>query len=697
MSSTRTSAAIVSLIVSLEPVFAATAGVNPPSNTSAVASSPTRIDLSWQDTSSNESGFEVRRSSAGPQGTFAPLATTGANATRYADLGLTASRQYCYAVRAFRTSAGRTTYSDSSAVACATTLAPPAPAAPSNVSATPLSDSRIDVVWQDNSTNETGFEVQRALGGPGDTFAVVASTGSGVTAWSNMALSPSTQYCYRVRAFNAMGGQTTFSEFSGATCATTTAPSPPLAPSNIRVYVVSDTRLDVYWQDNSTNETGFEIHRSKDGPEGAFTLAASTGADATAKADIGLTAATQYCYQVRAVKTVAGTTLESAFSPAVCATTRPPPQAPGLHITAVTTGTPPGTSDYWADIWKYDSYWRYFSYVTTVTVPPNGTTTITTLDPFDYRIDMYGVSYECDFTTPSTQFVTVGSFFEPGVTAEFDLKCRPPMTLAIAAGADIYTIKSNGEGLAQLTFDPASDTAPAWSPDGTKMAFQSDRTGSPEIFVMNADGSGAIQLTSSSGGNFRPAWSPDGNRIAFTSRRDGNGEICVMSSDGTGLVNLTNHAAEDSDPTWSPDGTRIAFRSYRDGDSTGIYLMNADGSGASRLTVDPDVVDSQPAWSPDGDWIAMARYACGLESCSQAIWMISLRDDSAATQISLSSPDCESHGEPAWSPDGRKLAFTRTDFCSGGATEVHILRLFGIDNGTSGLMVTSGSNPSWRP
>src|SRR5438128_1111552 len=104
-----------------------------------------------------------------------------------------------------------------------------------------------------------------------------------------------------------------------------------------------------------------------------------------------------------------------------------------------------------------------------------------------------------------------------------------------------------------------------------------------DVFVMRPDGSGRTNLTSSPGRDSSPAWSADGARLAFVSERDGNSEIYVMNADGSGQTRLTNNAAEDLNPAWSPDGTQLVFASHRDGNSE-IYVMNADGSGHTRLT-----------------------------------------------------------------------------------------------------------------
>ncbi len=154
----------------------------------------------------------------------------------------------------------------------------------------------------------------------------------------------------------------------------------------------------------------------------------------------------------------------------------------------------------------------------------------------------------------------------------------------------------------RLTTDPASDFDPTWSPDGTHIAFRSQRDGNDEIYVMNADGTCQRNLTNDSVYDWSPAWSPDGTRIAFARFFDGNPftDLAVINVDGSGLKRLTTASGEY--PTWSPDGTRIAFESARDDDYE-IYVMNADGTDQTRLTNNP-AYDTSAAWSPDGTRIA---------------------------------------------------------------------------------------------
>jgi len=141
-----------------------------------------------------------------------------------------------------------------------------------------------------------------------------------------------------------------------------------------------------------------------------------------------------------------------------------------------------------------------------------------------------------------------------------------------------------------------NDSLPVWSPNGQKLAFETDRDGNREIYVMNADGSAPTNLTNNPAFDADPAWSPDGRELAFATDRDGDFEVYVMNADGNAPTNLTNNPGFDGHPAWSPDGRRLAFESERDGNRE-IYVMNADGSAQTNLTNNP-AFDSEPDWQP---------------------------------------------------------------------------------------------------
>lgn len=125
-------------------------------------------------------------------------------------------------------------------------------------------------------------------------------------------------------------------------------------------------------------------------------------------------------------------------------------------------------------------------------------------------------------------------------------------------------------------------TSPAFSPDGSRIAFVSDLNGAQDLYVMNADGSNIVQVTDDASFDLWPTWSPDGERLAFASERDGNFDIYVVNLDGSNQERLTDHPAPDYAPAWSADGNSIAFDSNRGG-VLSIYIMNADGSNLMPL------------------------------------------------------------------------------------------------------------------
>jgi len=203
------------------------------------------------------------------------------------------------------------------------------------------------------------------------------------------------------------------------------------------------------------------------------------------------------------------------------------------------------------------------------------------------------------------------------------------------------------------TSERASAPAPGWT-DGSALTGRIVFDNSEDIFVINADGTGLAQLTHNPGPEFDPMWSPNGSRIVYRDSRRGvnhNDEIYVMNPDGSAQINLSRNPANDWGPAWSPDGKRIAFNSDRSGGPPQLFVMNADGSGITRLT---DREGEYPTWSPDGTMIAFMS--------SEPEYHIYRINADGTLPMRLSSGPGDD-GWPVWSPDGTRIAFTsqRTD------------------------------------
>lgn len=213
---------------------------------------------------------------------------------------------------------------------------------------------------------------------------------------------------------------------------------------------------------------------------------------------------------------------------------------------------------------------------------------------------------------------------------------------------DIYVVAPDGSGLTNLTQSPWHDTMPAWSPDGTKIVFISDRDGtSPllgqwDVYVMNADGSDIRNVTQTDGRNERtPTWSPDGSAIIF--ERPTLGDPILYRLDlSSGRERSLGYG---SNPAASPDGRRIAFDTgNEEGAEDWVMLMRSDGSSRRSFRSD-DWDDRRPDWSPSGRSIAFTHDDD-----------LVIARANASRLRTLEAPNGTAYEHSTWSPDGRSLA-----------------------------------------
>jgi Tol biopolymer transport system component len=258
---------------------------------------------------------------------------------------------------------------------------------------------------------------------------------------------------------------------------------------------------------------------------------------------------------------------------------------------------------------------------------------------------------------------------------------------------DIFTMRPDGTGVRNLTRDAAPDFQPAWSPDGSLIAFVSlhtDVSHLDQIFTIDPVSGERRQLTDVEGGNPQaPAWSPDGSRIAFHVVYGGalDSELFVMNADGTNVVKLTDNTIEDSDAAWSPDGSRIAF--VRDGR---IETMNPDGGQVEPVTPGT-MLAFDPAWSADGRLTFVGRRPGANQEDLFTI-------DADGSGMQRVTHTLKTESEPTWSPGGRWIVFSLTQFHPENEDDLTwIVRARA--NGTGRMRLSANgssgdSSPDWR-
>jgi Tol biopolymer transport system component len=272
----------------------------------------------------------------------------------------------------------------------------------------------------------------------------------------------------------------------------------------------------------------------------------------------------------------------------------------------------------------------------------------------------------------------------------------------LSAHSQVFTIRPDGGGLAQLTHVGAHRAAgvPDWSPDGERIAYESNQSGAFHIWVMNADGSHQTQLTDDSGfEDFQPSWSPDGERILFSHCGEPLGfiafcDVAVINADGNGLHTLLSAGRwTNIRPVYSPHGNRIAFETDRGGLQSAIWVMKADGSKLRRLT-SAKLRAFWPDWAPDGKRILFADNCCLPNS---NLWTVRPHGNPKLAQMT-DVPFPLDLAFASFSPDGEKIVA----FFSRGCGDAGCRHFYTLDaDGSHFHEVVTGKpntfNTDWGP
>jgi len=242
---------------------------------------------------------------------------------------------------------------------------------------------------------------------------------------------------------------------------------------------------------------------------------------------------------------------------------------------------------------------------------------------------------------------------------------------------------SDGENVHDALRSNEPIISPAWSPDGTKVAYVSFENRKPVVYVQNLVTRERTVVANYKGNNSAPAWSPDGSRLAVALTLSGSTQIYLVSASGGDLHRLTNSSGIDTEPRFSPDGQSIYFTSDRSGGPQ-IYKMSVAGGSAQRLTFKSDY-NISPRISPDGKTLAFISRRDG----QYQLYVLDL-----ATSQELPLSDSSSDDTPSFSPNGRYIMYATK---SGGRGTLAVVSIDGSVKHQLTTQLGDIREPTWGP